>query len=219
MKYYYTIPLMEGIFAVNKPVGITSHDVIYKLRRQTGVKRIGHAGTLDPLASGVLVVAIGREFTKQLEKHVKSEKEYIAEIFLGQTSTTDDMEGEKIIVNNKIKPNFDEVEKTLKQFVGKIMQTPPSYSAIKVGGKVAYKQARIGKALKLEPREVKIKNIELLDYKYPVIKLKITCGKGVYIRSLARDIGEKLKTGAYMKSLVRTRVGDFKIENAKNLED
>lgn len=210
---------MEGIFAVNKPVGITSHDVIYKLRRQTGVKRIGHAGTLDPLASGVLVVAIGREFTKQLEKHVKSEKEYIAEIFLGQTSTTDDMEGEKIIVNNKIKPNFDEVEKTLKQFVGKIMQTPPSYSAIKVGGKVAYKQARIGKALKLEPREVKIKNIELLDYKYPVIKLKITCGKGVYIRSLARDIGEKLKTGAYMKSLVRTRVGDFKIENAKNLED
>ena len=210
---------MEGIFAVNKPVGITSHDVIYKLRRQTGVKRIGHAGTLDPLASGVLVVAIGREFTKQLDKIVKSEKEYIAEIFLGQTSTTDDMEGDKKIVNQALMPSLEDIKQTIQMFVGKIKQIPPIYSALKIKGKPAYKYARQGGTLVLEARDVEIKNIELLDYKYPALKLKITCGKGVYMRSLARDIGEKLKTGAYMKSLVRTRVGDFKIENAVKLED
>jgi len=209
---------MEGIFAVNKPVGMTSHDVIYYLRRKTGIKRIGHAGTLDPLASGVLVVAIGREFTKQLDQIVKSEKEYVTEIELGQTSTTDDMEGEKTIVDD-LKPDLHEVKEQIQQFVGKIMQTPPAYSAIKVGGKVAYKQARKGEALKLEPREVEIKEIELIDYKYPVVKLKITCGKGVYIRSIARDLGEKLKTGGYMKSLVRTRVGNFNLEKAQKLEE
>lgn len=210
---------MEGIFAVNKPVGITSHDVIYQLRRKTGIKRIGHAGTLDPLASGVLVVAIGREFTKQLDSIVKSEKEYITEIFLGETSTTDDMEGEKTIVNKEIKPTEEDVKQVVKEFVGKIMQTPPSYSAIKVGGKVAYKQARKGEALKLEPREVEIKDIIIINYEFPIIKLKITCGKGVYIRSIARDIGEKLSTGAFMKSLVRTRIGKFTLKNSKNISE
>ena len=210
---------MEGIFAVNKPVGISSHDVIYQLRRKTGIKRIGHAGTLDPLASGVLVVAVGREYTKQLDTIVKSEKEYIAEIFLGETSTTDDMEGEKTVINQEIKPSLQETETIIKQFIGKIMQTPPIYSAIKQKGKVAYKEARKGNALILEPREVEIKDIEIINYEFPIIKLKITCGKGVYIRSLARDIGEKLKTGGYMKSLIRTRVGEFKIKDALILED
>lgn len=209
---------MHGIFAVNKPLGITSHDVIYKLRRKTGEKRIGHAGTLDPLASGVLVVAVGREFTKQLDKIVKSEKEYIAEIFLGETSTTDDMEGEKTEINKEIKPNLDEIQTIIPTFVGKIMQTPPQYSAIKVKGETAYKAARKGKELKLEPREVEVKKIEVLNYEYPVVKLKIICGKGVYIRSLARDLGKKLKTGGYLKSLSRTRVGEFKIEDAVKLE-
>ena len=209
---------MEGIFAVNKPVGITSHDVIYKLRRQTGVKRIGHAGTLDPLASGVLVVAIGREFTKQLDKIVKSEKEYIAEIFLGQTSTTDDMEGDKKIVNQALMPSLEDIKQTIQMFVGKIKQIPPIYSALKIKGKPAYKYARQGGTLVLEARDVEIKNIELLDYKYPIVKLKITCGKGVYIRSLARDLGEKLKTGGYLKSLIRTRVGKFTLEKAEKLD-
>ncbi len=209
---------MHGIFAVNKPLGITSHDVIYKLRRKTGEKRIGHAGTLDPLASGVLVVAVGREFTKQLDKIVKSEKEYIAEIFLGETSTTDDMEGKKTEINKEIKPNLDEIQTIIPTFVGKIMQTPPQYSAIKVKGETAYKAARKGKELKLEPREVEVKKIEVLNYEYPVVKLKIICGKGVYIRSLARDLGKKLKTGGYLKSLSRTRVGEFKIEDAVKLE-
>lgn len=209
---------MHGIFAVNKPKGITSHDVIYKLRRKTGEKRIGHAGTLDPLASGVLVVAVGREFTKQLDKIVKSEKEYIAEIYLGETSTTDDMEGEKVKISD-IKPSVEEIEKEVKPFIGKIMQTPPQYSAIKVKGQTAYKAARRGKEIKLEPREVEIKEIEILNYSYPVLKLRIVCGKGVYIRSFARDLGEKLQTGAHLKNLIRTRVGEFKIENAVKLED
>lgn len=210
---------MEGIFAINKPVGITSHDVIYQLRRKTGVKRIGHAGTLDPLASGVLVVAVGREFTKQLDKIVKSEKEYIAEIQLGQTSTTDDMEGEKQTVNDKLKPQIEDVKNSIKQFMGKIMQSPPAYSAIKLQGQTAYKMARKGQEVKLEPREVEIKEIEILSYEYPIIKLRIVCGKGVYIRSLARDLGEKLGTGGYIKSLVRTRVGEFRIEEAIELHD
>jgi len=225
---------MEGIFAVYKPKGITSHDVINIIRRKTGIKKVGHAGTLDPLAEGVLVVAIGREFTKQLDKIVKSEKEYIAEIFLGQTSTTDDMEGvlrpiripqgkqaqdKKETLNNKIRPNLTEVEKTLKQFIGKIMQTPPQYSAIKVKGTPAYKSARQGRTLALGARLVEIKEIEILYYKYPILKLKIICGKGVYIRSLARDLGEELKTGAYLKNLVRTRVGEFTLEKAEKLEE
>lgn len=210
---------MEGIFAVNKPVGITSHDVIYQLRRKTGIKRIGHGGTLDPLASGVLVVAIGRENTKQLDMVVKSEKEYVTEVLLGQISTTDDSEGEKTVINEKLKPNLNEIKDVVKGFIGVIKQTPPIYSAIKVGGKVAYKQARKGEALELAPREVEVKDIEILEYKYPILKLKITCGKGVYIRSIARDLGEKLQTGGYMKSLVRTRVGKFTIEKAVKLED
>ncbi len=222
---------MEGIFAVNKPVGITSHDVIYSLRRKTGIRRIGHAGTLDPLASGVLVVAIGREFTKQLDSIVKSEKEYIAEIFLGANSTTDDMEGvlrpaspklqrgEQTQDKNVPNPTLKEVRTALNQFIGKIMQTPPAYSAIKVKGQVAYKAARQGRSLPLVPREVEVKEIEILEYKYPIVKLKITCGKGVYIRSIARDLGEKLKTGGYLKSLVRTRVGEYTIEEAVLLND
>lgn len=210
---------MKGIFAVNKPKGISSHDVIYRLRKKSGEKRIGHAGTLDPRAEGVLVIGIGREFTKQLDQIVKSEKEYITEIFLGQSSTTDDEEGEKTVINDKIKPEKEEIEKALKHFQGKIMQTPPIFSAIKVKGQVAYKSARKGTPIKLEPREVEIKDIELLDYVYPIIKLKIICGKGVYIRSLARDLGEKLKTGGYIKSLVRTRVGEFKIGDAVKLEE
>ncbi len=222
---------MKGIFAVNKPVGITSHDVIYSLRKKTGIKRIGHAGTLDPLASGVLVVAIGREFTKQLDSIVKSEKEYIAQVELGQTSTTDDMEGEKTLLpaspklqrgeqaHFKQNPTLKEVRTALNQFIGKIMQTPPAYSAIKVKGQVAYKAARQGRSLPLVPREVEVKEIEILEYKYPIVKLKITCGKGVYIRSIARDLGEKLKTGGYLKSLVRTRVGEYTIEEAVLLND
>lgn len=205
---------MEGIFAVNKPIGMTSHDVVNIVRKKTGIKRVGHGGTLDPLASGVLVIAVGRENTKKLNEYVKGEKEYIAEIKLGQTSTTDDEEGDKKTVNVKTPPLQDKIETTSKLFVGKIMQTPPIYSAVKLAGKPAHRRVRKGETVKLEPREVIIHAIEVLSYKYPILKLKVTTGPGVYIRALARDIGEKLKTGGYLKSLTRTRVNNFTIEKA-----
>lgn len=209
----------SGIFAVYKPLGITSHDVVDIVRKKTGIRRVGHGGTLDPLAEGVLVIAVGRENTKKLGEYVMGGKEYIAEIMLGENSVTDDAEGEKEEINKKIKPEIKEVEKFLKQFVGKISQTPPLYSALKLQGQPAHRRVRKGQKIKLEPREVEIKEIELLSYKYPVIKLKVVCGPGVYIRSVARDLGEKLGTGGYLKSLIRTRVGNFELKNTIKLDD
>jgi len=203
---------MEGIFAVYKPKGPTSHDVIERLRKETGIKKIGHAGTLDPLASGVLVVGVGREATKRLATIVKKEKEYLAVIKLGETSTTDDEEGQKKESPISKKPNYKEVERVVQKFEGKILQTPPAYSAVKIKGKEAYKLARRGQKPNLGPRPVEIKEIKILKYQWPYLKLKVTTGPGVYIRSLARDIGRELETGAYLAELERTRVGDFRNE-------
>lgn len=212
---------MHGIYPIIKPKGPTSHDIIYQMRRVTGEKRVGHAGTLDPLASGVLVIAVGREFTKQLEHHVQGEKEYIATIKLGETSTTDDEQGEKIklqISNSQI-PNEEQVRTVLQTFVGEIEQVPPIYSAIKIKGKPAHRRVRQGQTVELQPRTVEIKEIELLEYTFPILKIRVKCGKGVYIRSLARDIGQKLETGAYLADLERTQVGEFRIENAMTVEE
>lgn len=206
------------ILAVLKPKGPSSNQLLTQIKKLTGIKKIGHAGTLDPLASGVLVVAIGRDSTKKISEEVKKEKEYIAKIKLGETSETDDEEGEKTKWEVVKVPEVSEVSKVLESFLGKIKQTPPIYSAIKVSGQESYKLARRGKSVELKPREVEIKNIEILDYNYPQLDLKVITGPGVYIRSLARDIGEKLKTGGYIKELERTRVGDYKTENCISLE-
>jgi len=210
---------MQGIYAIYKPVGPTSHDVIDELRKITGVRSIGHAGTLDPLAQGVLVIAIGRENTKKLNDSVEAEKEYIADIKLGATSTTDDAEGEKKIIEVEIPPSKGVVELALKKFIGKIQQIPPIYSAIKMKGKKAYELARDGKAPVMEAREVEIKEIEILSYSYPDLKIRVVTGKGVYIRSLARDVGEMLATGAYLSGLQRTRVGSFTKEQSLTTEE
>ena len=216
---------IKGIFAVDKPVGISSQKAVqivkYWARRKTGDKKIkvGHGGTLDPLASGVLVVAVGREHTKQIDKIVKSEKEYTAEIYLGEVSSTDDAEGEKTVVNKIVKPSKREIEKVLQQFVGKIEQVPPTYSAIKIDGQEAYKRVRRGEEIEMKKRTVEIKNIEILDYNYPKLRLRVACGKGTYIRSLARDIGESLEIGAYLSGLTRTKVGNFKLSSAKQISD
>jgi len=175
----------------------------------TGIKKVGHAGTLDPLARGVLVIGIGRDGTKNLGNIVKKEKEYLATIKFGSTSVTDDAEGEKTKIMVLKKPTLNEIKKILKKFRGKIFQTPPIFSAIKIQGREAYKLARKGEAVVLKPRRVEIKKIELLTYKWPYLKLKVVTGPGVYVRSLARDIGSKLKVGGYLFSLERTRVGDF----------
>src|SRR3989344_6005579 len=210
---------LSGIFAVNKPKGITSHDVVDQVRRLTGVKRVGHGGTLDPLASGVLVIAVGRENTKQLDKYVKGEKEYLAKIRLGFHSTTDDEEGEKTSVVVDQIPTSKDVDMVVKYFIGNITQIPPIYSAIKLSGTPAYKIARRRENNSkldlpiLKARKVLIKDIEILKYEYPILELRVTTSPGVYIRALARDIGEKLKIGSYLQELTRTKVGKFRLKN------
>lgn len=205
--------LSKGTYVINKPKGPTSFEIIRAIKRDSQEKRIGHGGTLDPLASGVLVVAVGREYTRDLDKVVSGEKEYLATIELGKTSQTYDSEGP--IEKKSDRPvKQTEIEQALESFTGEIKQRPPVYSALKVKGQPAYKMARSGQTVELEPRSVKIKTIEIVSYKYPELVIRVTCGPGVYIRSLAHDLGEKLGTGAYLSDLVRTRVGDFKIENA-----
>jgi tRNA pseudouridine55 synthase len=210
-------PIPHGIIAINKPVGPTSHRMINLVRRASNEKRVGHAGTLDPLASGVLVVGIGREFTKQLDSFVLAEKVYEAEFTLGVTSTTDDEQGDKVFKTGCKQPTLEDVQKALQHFVGTIWQIPPQFSAIKINGQKAYDLARKGLVANMEPREREVKAIEVLEYAWPKLKLKITTGKGVYIRSLARDLGEALGTGAYMSALKRTRVGQFGLEDCVKL--
>lgn len=208
--------LKGKIFAVYKPKGITSAAVVEIIKRKTKEK-VGHAGTLDPLAKGVLVVGVGRSATKNLNEELKKEKEYVALIKLGEFSSTDDEEGEKNKVEIKKKPSKKEILSVLKKFTGKFWQKPPLFSAIKIKGKEAYKYARAGKKISLLERLVEAKEIDLIYYRWPYLKIKIVCGPGFYIRSLARDIGETLETGAYLKDLERIRVGDFKKENCLTL--
>lgn len=210
---------MEGIFAVNKPKGMTSHDVVAIVRKRTGVKRVGHGGTLDPMAEGVLVIAVGRENTKLLDQFVKGEKEYVAEVFLGASSDTYDAEGVIENVNNNIKPELSTIQDLSKEFTGNIMQTPPVFSSVKIKGKPAHRRVRKGEKIELKPRPVVVKSINILDYSYPILKLKVVTGPGVYIRSIANDLGEKLGTGGYLTGLIRTKVGKFELKDAFEIEE
>lgn len=212
--------MKEGFFAVYKPKGPSSFWVVAQVRKIVGRdKKVGHAGTLDPLAEGVLVIAVGRDSTKKIANEVAKEKEYIAEVFLGEESSTDDGEGEKTEINKGIEPTKEEIADVLKKFEGEVMQKPPIFSAIKVAGKNSYLLARKGQAPDLKERMIDIHRVELLEYSYPILKIKVITGPGVYIRALSRDIGRELKTGAYMYSLVRTRVGSFKSEDAVMVGD
>ncbi len=208
----------EGIYLIDKKVGPTSFDVVGFLRKKSGIRKIGHAGTLDPLASGLLIVAIGRENTKRIDEFMKLDKEYEAEINLEAFSETDDNEGEKEKVKIEKKPTKKDIEECLKEFTGEIWQTPPLYSAIKIKGKPAYKYARKGNKIKIEAKKIKISKIEIIDYEFPIVRLRINCGSGTYIRSLAHDLGKKLNTGGYLTALRRTKIGDFSIDSAIELE-
>lgn len=211
---------MSNIFAFYKPKGITSNDAVQKVRSIVGRSvKVGHAGTLDPLAQGVLVIAVGREATKTISEVVKKEKEYVAEITLGFESATDDAEGEKSKIEYSKEPTIEDIQGSFKDFIGNIKQIPPIYSAIKIEGREAYKYARQGQVVEMKSREVEIKNIELVEYAWPKLKIKVLTGPGVYIRSLARDIGKKLGVGGYLSFLERTRVGDFKKEDAVSVEN
>jgi tRNA pseudouridine55 synthase len=201
-----------GILVVDKEKGITSHDVVQRLRRRLGVRRVGHAGTLDPNATGVLVLLIGKA-TKRSNEFLGQDKEYVATVRLGETRDTDDSDGE-VTSRSEVNVSPEELQKVLGMFIGVTEQVPPMYSAVKIKGKKLYELARKGRTVDREPRRVEIKEIELMDLRSPVIVLRVLCGKGTYIRQLARDIGEKLGCGAYLEELRRTRSGGLDLSMA-----
>ena len=220
---------------IHKPQGWTSFDVIAYLRKSLSfesepegsplrvedkVKKIGHAGTLDPFATGLLIVGVGRESTKKLEEFKNMPKTYIAEIKLGATSDTQDSTG-LITLNEKNTniPTKKDIENIIKKFIGKQKQLPPMYSAKKIKGKKLYKLARQGIEIERKPSDIEIYDIKLLNYNYPQLEIEVNCGAGTYIRTLAHDIGASLGTGAYCDELVRTKIGEYDIIDAMDVKN
>ena len=206
------------VLLINKPLEWTSFDVVQKLRYIIKIKKIGHAGTLDPLATGLLIICTGK-FTKKINEYMAQEKEYAGTFTLGATTPTYDLESEP----ENFKP-FDhiteeEIKSASLQFTGEIEQIPPAHSAIKVGGKRVYELARQGKEVKLEPRKVTIKEFEIVKIELPLIHFRVVCTTGTYIRSLAKDYGEALGCGAYLSSLCRTRIGEYLVTDAQTTHD
>ena len=211
---------MDGILVVDKPQGCTSHDVVDFIRKKFGLKKVGHAGTLDPMATGVLVMLIGK-CTKLSDSFLNADKEYDATLVLGATSDTGDACG----IITPVKPFSDSgsesgvIEEAFKRFVGPIEQDVPSYSAKKFKGKKLYELARKGIEVKVEPKKITIHSIEITDIRLPQVSFKVSCSKGTYIRQLACDIGSALGCGAYLSRLCRTRSGDFTIKEAATIEE
>jgi tRNA pseudouridine55 synthase len=208
---------LSGLLVVNKKTKMTSHDVVERLRRMLKSKKIGHAGTLDPNASGILLACLGKA-TKIAGFLTEYDKEYEAVIQLGVTTDTYDEEGRVIQIKDDLKISEEEVKKTVESFKGVIWQTPPLYSAIKQKGKKLYEYARAGQKVERNKRKVFIKDIQVLDINLPYVKIRVNCSKGTYIRSLAHDIGEKLGCGAHLFSLCRTKAGPFQLKGALDLE-
>jgi tRNA pseudouridine55 synthase len=209
---------LDGFLLVNKPKGWTSFDVVAKIRgvirHETDRKvKVGHTGTLDPLATGLLIIVVG-SYCKRAAEFSKLDKTYEVTMKLGETSTTGDEEGEKTSVSDR-QPTEEEIKKALNSFAGESLQTPPAYSAVKVDGKRAYKLARQGKEVTIEPRKICINSIEMTDYSYPLVQFTADVSSGTYIRSLVVDIGEKLGTGAYMSELHRSQIGESSIKDTK----
>lgn len=194
--------------------------MIAYLRKSLKIKKIGHTGTLDPFATGLLIVGVERDATKRLEEFKDLPKTYIAQIKLGAVSNTQDSTGVITIHDTRnIIPTIDTIKKVLQSFIGKQTQLPPMYSAKKVQGKRLYKLARQGVEVEREPHEIEIYNIKLLEYDYPLLKIEVNCGAGTYIRTLAQDIGESLQTGAYCDELERTKIGEYEITKALDVKD
>jgi tRNA pseudouridine55 synthase len=203
-----------GILNLNKPAGVTSRDVVNLVQRLVGRKtKVGHAGTLDPLARGVLVVALGPA-TRLIEYVQQMPKTYQAEFLLGRHSDTEDVDGHVAYLDSPPVPNEEEIRAALPQFTGKILQRPPAYCALKVDGRRAYDLAREGQHVELSPREIVVYRLVLDRYDYPSMGLTIECGSGTYVRSLGRDLAESLGTAAVMSALVRTTIGPFRVDEA-----
>ncbi len=208
----------EGVINLDKPEGMSSARAVAAVKRllPRGVK-IGHAGTLDPFATGVLLLLIGKA-TERCERLMDEPKQYEATVKLGATTRTDDPEAPEQPWQGAVTPpTSDTINRLLPQFVGEIQQRPPQFSAIKVAGRRAYDIARKGEAVSLEPRVVRVDAIQLLEFNWPLLRLRINCGRGMYVRSLARDLGEALAVGGYLTQLRRTRVGRFTADNAVTL--
>lgn len=201
----------EGILLINKPLGKTSFSLVGALRRILKVKTIGHAGTLDPLATGVMVLMVGKKYTRLSSQLLCQDKEYLAELSLGRTTDSYDADGKEMSVSSLI-PSIGDVEKVLQLFQGEIMQVPPMFSAKKINGQKLYDLARKGKLIDREPVRVVVK-CELIHYSYPKLVLKVHCSKGTYIRSIAHDLGQQLGCGAFLNGLTRLRSGPFLLED------
>jgi tRNA pseudouridine55 synthase len=214
-------PGLDGILVIDKPIGPTSHDIVGLIRRLAATKRVGHGGTLDPFATGVLPVFLGRG-TRVVEFHLKDDKAYRATVCFGESSSTDDLEGEREPSKGPA-PTRADVEGALSGFTGPIEQRPPAYSAIKVGGRRAYAMARAGETIELASRAVTIHDLSLVEWddtdpQRPFAVLDVTCSAGTYIRSLARDLGASLGTAAYLGALRRTAAGPFVVAEALTLD-
>lgn len=209
---------MDSIILINKEKGITSRDVVNKVSKKINIKRVGHAGTLDPLATGLMVIGIGKG-TKILDLLTMDNKEYIATVKVGIQTDTLDITGNVIRKVNDYELTKEQLEKTLNSFLGTYEQTVPKYSAVKINGKRLYEYARYGKNIELPKREVTIKSIELLDFNYEEFKFKTLVSKGTYIRSLIDDIGNKIGIPMTMKELVRTKCGNFKLSDSTLVTD
>ena len=206
------------VLVINKPLYWTSFDVVRKLRNLVRIKKVGHAGTLDPLATGLLIVCTGK-FTKRINEYMAQEKEYTGTITLGAVTPTYDLESEP----QEHKPfehiTKQDIDEAVKQFIGDIQQLPPAHSAIKVDGKRLYELARKGQEVKLEPRNIRITEFEITDINLPVLQFRVVCSTGTYIRSLANDMGQALGCGGYLSSLCRTRIGAFTLSQSMNMEE
>lgn len=209
----------EGkILLINKPVSWTSFDVVKKLRFVLKVKKIGHAGTLDPLATGLLIIGTGK-FTKKLNELQGLDKTYEGIFEIGKTTPSFDLETEFDSTTDISTLKPEDFERAREKLTGPISQVPPAHSAVKVGGERSYKKARRNEAVKLEPREVTLTRFEITHDQLPEVAFKIDCSKGTYIRSIARDLGEDLGVGAYLKKLVRTRIGSYSLDDAYELDE
>ena len=206
-----------GFLNIYKPVGMTSHDVVSVLRRVTKIKQIGHTGTLDPFAEGVLPICIGK--ATRLIEYLQDDKEYLATVQFGAATNTFDLDGEKVFTSDK-KVSRDDIKEGLKSFEGEIFQLPPIFSAIKVKGKKLYEYARKGEEVEIQPRKVVIENIELknFDEELQQAQILLKCSKGTYIRSIANDLGKNLGCGGYLIKLIRTQAGKFRVENSVQLD-
>lgn len=206
-----------GFLNIYKPVGMTSHDVVSVLRRVTKIKQIGHTGTLDPFAEGVLPICIGK--ATRLIEYLQDDKEYLATVQFGAATNTFDLDGEKVFTSDK-KVSRDDIKEGLKSFEGEILQLPPIFSAIKVKGKKLYEYARKGEEVEIQPRKVVIENIELknFDEELQQAQIRLKCSKGTYIRSIANDLGKNLGCGGYLIKLIRTQAGKFRVENSVQLD-